>query len=462
MDNWAAAEFMGAMLPNQRFLGNLIACATALECKRGVSYSVAVGDSGRQSLRRLLRNKRTTMEGLLKGHIQQTAARCVGNELVIAPQDTTTLDYTTHYALEGTGPISTSKRPRGILLHTAMAVTTEGEPVGVLHMHAWERNAMETPKKDSRRELPTSEKESDKWIRGMKGIESALPATQPVLIVGDSESDVYDLLAEPRRRNTHLLIRSCQKRRVRIAADEPDIEGALSLLDAAVNAAPICGEIRVTIPRKGAKPEREATMHVRFLSVDVQPPLHGVRPKTASAVRVSVVEVTEVSPPKDEEPLRWRLFTTMPVADFETACLIIRYYTLRWKIEQFHFALKSGCMNVERLQIDNLAALKNALTLYAVLAWRALYVTYISRVQPDEPAITILSETELLVLRTVSKRTVDTVADAIREIAILAGHPRYAKAPPPGIKRVCMGIMQLQAMAYGWELRQHHENNEPR
>jgi hypothetical protein len=384
----------------------------------------------------------------------------MGQEIVVAVQDTTTLDYTTHFALDGTGPISTSKRPRGILLHSVMAVTTQGEPLGVLHIQPWTRD--ETPRTDSLTAIPISEKESYKWIRGMMGVESALPAAQPVLVVGDSESDVYDLLAEPRRRNTHLLVRSCRQRRVRVSPDEPDTVSELSLLDKAIEEAPVCGSYEITVPRKGAKPERKATLQVQFLSVQIQPPLHGVRPKEASAVEVSVVEVTEVSPPEGTEPLKWRLFTTLPVSDFNTACQIVHYYTLRWKIEQFHFALKSGCLNVERLQMDDLPALTKALAIFAVAAWRALQVMYCSRTRPDERASTILTETELQVLRTISKQSVETIEEAVREIAIIAGHPRYAKAPPPGIKRVCQGIFQLEAMAIGWELALANANCEPR
>ena len=53
---------------------------------------------------------------------------------------------------------------------------------------------------------------------------------------------------------------------------------------------------------------------------------------------------------------------------------MIRCYTARWVIEEFHRVLKSGC-RVEQMQFDTVDRLKPAVGILAVLAWRVLHLT---------------------------------------------------------------------------------------
>ena len=45
------------------------------------------------------------------------------------------------------------------------------------------------------------------------------------------------------------------------------------------------------------------------------------------------VQAREINPPANEEPLRWRLLTTIEVGDAAAACEIERLYRLRWRID---------------------------------------------------------------------------------------------------------------------------------
>ena len=452
MEAWADFEFAGAVLPDPRFRSSLVRNAEALASNSGVSFSVACGDDGRQAARRLFRNEATTINGLMKGHYQQTAARCSGLPLVLVPQDSMILEYTSHHALTGLGPITSGGRARGLVAHSALAVSPDGQPLGVLHVDVWAREDRDVPKRHSRRKRATAEKESGKWLKGVRAVARALPAAQPVLVIGDRESDVFDLLAARRRKNVHLLIRACHPRRVQQDPDDSAETVAITKLTLAIESAPIAGELTVEIPRKPGQPQHQTRLAVQYRSMSILPPLHGVRSKSAVAQQVTVIRVAEVEPPEGVEPIVWILICTMPVTDFESACEIVRYYALRWTIERLHFTLKSGCLNVERVQIDNGPALINALALFYIVAWRVLHLTYMARTKPDEPADTVLTSTEMSVLQAKAKRPVNTVAEAFREIAILAGHPRWANTPPPGVKRLCRGIMILEAMSAGWTL----------
>jgi hypothetical protein len=451
MDTWAAREFVGCELPDARFHTSLAKNAEALATHSGDSFSVACGDDGRQSARRLFRHKGTSLNGLMKGHFEQTAARCSNMPLVIAAMDSMILEYTGHHALTGIGPITTSGRGRGLVAHSVLGMSPTGEPYGLLSLEVWARKDRKKPKRDERRRLPTAKKESNKWLVGLRSIARVLPPGQEVLIVADREADIYDLFAARRRSTIHLLIRSNCRRRVEV--DPGDIAETIEItkMSLAIEKAPVAGQITLDVQHKPGQPQRQAKMSVQFQCMSLMRPIGSVYSKSPAQL-VSVIRVAEIDPPDGIEPIIWVLLSTMPVTDFESACQMVHYYELRWTIERLHFTLKSGCLNVERVQIDDGAALINALALYYIVAWRVLHLTYLARTKSDEPATAVLSVCEMRVLEAAGHQPVLTVGDAMRQIAILAGHPHYANAPTPGVKRLCRGMLILLAMVAGWEL----------
>ena len=489
---WAAQEVFGAVLPDDRFRSNLAQIAESLASNGGSSYSVACGHGGRQSARRLFHNKATSAEGLLQGHVEQTAARCVsqsgdhtgdrhrGNRgnLLLCIQDTTILDYTGHRSKTGLGPICTAYSSRGLLAHSVLAMSTSGLPLGLLHLELWAREvraAVEQPSREMRRKRDISDKESAKWVKGLRAVEAALPANQSVLLIQDREADFYDLLVERRRSRTHLLIRAAHMNRcVYPDLEDPYLEGVanegvanegvacrqtrreakLPPILSVLEQTPIAGKMVVQVGRKPSQPAREAHLDLQFCPVRVPPPRipDTTLMRSRPAQSVTLIRAVEINAPEGVEPICWVLISTMPVTTVEEAQQMVRYYALRWTIERLHFTLKSGCLNVERIQIEDGHALKNALAIYFMVAWRILYLTHLARTKPDAPAECVLQPIEQQVLQAAAKRPVVTVSDALREIARLAGYEYYAKAPPPGVKRVWQGLRILETLTLGWEL----------
>ena len=449
MESWAAAEFSGSDLPDVRFHRSLARNAEALASSNGASFSVACGDDGRQAARRLFRHDKTTAMGLLKGHVDQTVERCKDLPLIIAVQDTMVFEQNGHLATEGLGPITVGSKSRGLMVHSVLAMNSDGLPLGVLHLDIWAR-APKTTSKASNYEVPVTGKESNKWLVGLRATAKAIPTDQEVLLVSDRESEIFDLLAVRRRSTVNLLIRACHERRVRAESLDSAETAVLTTLSKAINETPIAGELIVEIPRKPGQSQRQATLSVQFRTMAILPPKAGVRPKSVKPQAVTVIQVVERTPPEGVAAISWLLFSTKPVNNLATACDMIHYYTLRWTIERLHYTLKSGGLNVERLQVDDVIALKNSLVLYYVVAWRVMYLTYLVRTNPDDPARNSLTEVEITVLKAVSKRSLVTVDDAVREIAILAGHPRWANSPSPGVKRVTKGLSILNTMTHAW------------
>jgi hypothetical protein len=61
------------------------------------------------------------------------------------------------------------------------------------------------------------------------------------------------------------------------------------------------------------------------------------------------------------------------------------FYCRRWLIERFHYTLKSGCQ-IEASQLRDVAALQALTTLFCYAAWRLLWLSYLARRLPNEPA----------------------------------------------------------------------------
>ena len=174
-------------------------------------------------------------------------------------------------------------------------------------------------------------------------------------------------------------------------------------------------------------------------------------PAAAPEITVRVLEAREEAPPAGETVASWTLLTTLPGVTLADASRVVGYYARRWLIERLHFTLKSG-LRAERLQIDDARSLSHGLALYYVVAWRLLQLTYLAREDPERPAADVLAAEEIAVLEATAKKSLPTLAEAVREIAILGGYQYYRTAPPPGVKTLWLGWRYLTGLVQGWRL----------
>jgi len=203
--------------------------------------------------------------------------------------------------------------------------------------------------------------------------------------------------------------------------------------------------------------KRPAVLEVRYQKVRILAPGRWKAPEgwteeqSKRSIEVTVIFAEEVDTPEGEEPVGWTLLTTMPVESGEDACQMVAYYALRWRIERFHYTLKSGCQ-VERLQGKDAHTIINKVALYCVVAWRLMQLTYLGRTAPETPAAGVLSDDELEVLGLKTGRQVQTVREAIRAISVLGGFEPCPSAGEPGLKVLWLGFARLQAMVDGFQL----------
>ena len=158
--------------------------------------------------------------------------------------------------------------------------------------------------------------------------------------------------------------------------------------------------------------------------------------------------------PEGEDPIEWLLLTNYPVADFTEAKMVIRGYSHRWRIEDFHRTWKTTC-RVEDAQLRSIGAVQRWAVALAVVAMRIQRLTHLARNQPELPASEGLTADEItaLVLHKDTKRRrgqtafVPTIAVAVTWLAELGGYTGKSSGGPPGAQTIARGLQWLMPAA---------------
>ena len=145
---------------------------------------------------------------------------------------------------------------------------------------------------------------------------------------------------------------------------------------------------------------RTAQVQLRYHPVTVRPPA-GQDDKLP--ITLWVVHVREASPPADTKPVEWFLLTTCKLDDVEDALACVRWYCLRWRIEDWHRVLKSGC-GIEKLAHKTRTRLERAVAIRLVIGWRIMLMTLLGRTCPALPAEVLFSDIEIEVLAAYAKK----------------------------------------------------------
>ena len=219
--DWVIHEFARVQLPDERLRHRLHVIATAFAQKPTAPIPQACANPAEaKAAYRFVENERIDACAMCGGHEQATVDRARDYPVVLAIQDTTTLNYTTHPKTQGLGPIGTHSKNIGLLLHATLAVTPKGQPLGFVHSCVRRRRGR--GRAAQRHRKPLAQKESYKWIESLQACQrwaSECPQTQWVNI-SDREGDIYELLAQaqngPLEGRVAVLVRSrsaCSKRR---------------------------------------------------------------------------------------------------------------------------------------------------------------------------------------------------------------------------------------------------------
>jgi Domain of unknown function (DUF4338)/Transposase Tn5 dimerisation domain/Transposase DNA-binding len=408
-----------------------------------------------QAAYRFFANDDVEFETLLQPHYAATEERISDlgqGSVVLVAQDTTSVNYSALKSVEGLGPIGTTvDGAQGLHLHSSLALTEQGVPLGFVDAQCWARDAQEFGKKAQRASLPIEDKESWRWIKAYQALSAVQKRNPQVQLVsmGDREADIYELFEEALREadNPKLLVRARHDRKVQ---DEQE------RLFQTLQAKPVAGWLNVQLPRQKNRPARVAKLALRFASVTLCPPK--TKPQLGP-LEVQMVLAQEEDAPAGAEPIEWTLLTTLAVDSFEQACEKVAWYTQRWGIEVFHRTLKSGC-KVEDRQLGHGDRLQACLAIDMVVAWRIHHMTKLGREVPDLPADVYFDQDECQVLiayeakhrKRPANAPAPTLREAIRMVAKLGGFIGRKSDGEPGTETLWRGLLCLDGMTVGWRL----------
>lgn len=362
---------------------------------------------------------------------------------------------------KGFGPIGSIRAGwLGLKVNTALAMSDDGTPIGVLAQAWWTRpyassRTFKQCKRDRMRRTP-GEKETSRWLETIQRCADRLEAEGAFgWFQMDRGADAWPMLCSLASSGHWFTVRSSWDRLL--------AEGDKQYLRARMASTKSVGHYDVEIPERGRRQARRARMvvHAARLTLLLREKMNGKKPRP---LVVHVVWTHEVgTTPEGEKPLNWMLLTNAPIGTLAQAQAVIAGYAMRWRIEEFHRTWKTGSCDVESTQLRSRDAVIRWATLLAVVSARVERIKRLGRQEPDRPASDELSAVEIEVLvalkRRIQKRTeiipngIPTMSQAAIWLADIGGYTGKWSGGPPGsitirrgLERVLHGVEAVLAL----------------
>jgi len=336
-------------------------------------------------------------------------------------------------------------------MHSSLAVTTEGLPLGLSAVKFWTRKKFKgtaaLKKKINPTRVPIEKKESIRWLDNLRQSTELLSDPGRCVHIGDRESDIYELFCMAQQIETHFVVRTCVDR----LAGAGDHTIADEMEEVAVK-----GLHRIEVRDNDGEPD-EAVLEIKYRRIRVQPPIG--KQKRYPALTLTVIHAEERGTPNNRKRIDWKLITDLPVQARKDAIEKLEWYSLRWKIEVFHKVLKSGC-KAEEAKLRTAQRLANLIAVYCIVSWRVFWMTMLNRSSPDAPPTLALTDAEIALLdRLVKDRNQGplrrrTLSHYLIKIARLGGYLARANDPPPGNMVMWRGLSRFTDIELGFSLAQ--------
>lgn len=435
-ESWGTREFKDCGVNDKREAKSLASMADRLLAHPESSFSGAVGPALRKAAWRIFSKEEVDLSC---GHYRQTSRRCEDHQVVLVSHDTTDISYPTHPKTKGLGDLGGGGgESPGIALHSAMVLSKQGLPLGLVGQKIWAPVATGREKHPCK--YPLEEKESYRWVEALQWVKQYLAAVvEQVVVISDRESDFYEYMIAPKPSNVDLLFRAHHLHRkiyynnVKMRLKEVAFHDTVLV------------DLFVTKAKK--RKERTAKPEVSWGKI-ICPPAIG---KKGEDVTLWVVKARETHPPAGEQAIEWVLITSIAVEDEQTALLMLDYYRKRWIIERWFLVLKQG-MQIEKMQFDTFRRLSNAIALTAIVAWQLLFLKHLAAQDPEVAAEQVLEPLQVEVLQKQKGQKNLTVKQALIAIAALAGFTPSKKQPLPGEKTIWKGWFIFDKLCEGYKL----------
>ena len=462
-EGWLNEEIRDVTFSDKRLIERFKKLLNQLWKNLGQSIPLACQDwANTKAGYRFLSNSKITIEKILQGHFMSTKKRVMAicSPYILIIQDTTEFSYNRKEAGEiGWTKIFNSNKNLykkcGLLMHSSLAITSEGLPLGLCAIKFWDRKSFKGTNEMKKIVNPTrvsiETKESKKWLENLASSMSLLEDNQRCVHIGDRESDIYELFSLSEELNTNFVIRACQNRL---------IEDKHKKIKEKMEASEIAGTHIVKLENSKNRKDKTVTLNIKFQKVTLIVPVD--KKKDYSNVSVTIIDAIEKNCANGEEPIFWRLITNLAVNTIEDAIEKVEWYNNRWKIEVFHKILKSG-LNSESVRLRTAEGLMKIISIFCILSWRIFWMTMINRITPNASPKLILTQEEIDFIDTVdckvNERCKKVISRYIQKIAKLGGYLARSHDPPPGNMVIWRGMRKLNDMLKGYRLARKQANH---
>jgi Transposase DNA-binding len=369
-------------------------------------------------------------------------------KVILSINDTTELNFTGRPVASKLDCLSQVYQ-KGYFVHSQLLATGSGLVEGAYDQFLWGRKAAtlgDARKSTNRRQIPLEDRESYRWLAAFERLNhDFVDQTDKTFIhIGDRESDLYELMSMPRFDHIHYLFRAKFDRKLSPSTDLED------KLFADIGRTELKSTIKVSVPSaENSHIKREATLEIRYRAYAFSASGYTVSGKNDQRTASNFIELKEVNAPKDVEPIHWRLMTSLPIDTLEQVLEVLKYYLLRWRIEEFHVVLKQGCA-IEKRAFEEPHAIQNLIITFSIIAAKILNLRYLYDQKPEDPIETtgfsvqdynvIAQYLTYKTKKIIPKLEQPKVADMIMLIQRLGSGNKYPKTV--GVRALWVGVQK--------------------
>ena len=415
---------------------------------------------------RLMNNKNVTPDRMLEHYWGESPLNLCSHHILVI-NDSSTLTYSKNDKREELGFVGRNSTQEGFSIHPSVLINAEDSSfygVGGISFH---KTALTKTKEDQeikleRRKnvwkLPFEEKERYKWLESPQKAINNCPDAKKYTLVGDRESDIYDLIAKTTQQGWEFLYRNKGNRR---------IEGLKSTtLYEEIKKWEIKHTYTIEVKETRKRTAHRATMDIKYGNVSIKKPRDNPDKSLVNQIELYIVEVKEKNKSviNGEKAIHWILLTSHRIDRLEQAKQIIIWYQWRWVIEQLFRTIKKQGLKIERSEIETYAGLQKLSVLALIAAAQVMQLVQARNGKTSETIDSILFEEEQKCIHGINKKmdgktqklknpyNKNTLAYASWVIARLGGWSGYEKQRPPGPITFCKGLIRFYDILEGYYL----------